>query len=104
MQINFMEDYRWGIDYLLSILSAIPFNSGMAPSNSQWVKEYIAPNTVAGIGFFGNCRILPKFFLDRYNSRIHFLGNLMGKYWSLLRNKMLTTIDLSMILIVFFIL
>lgn len=51
MQINFMEDYRWGIDYLLSILSAIPFNSGMAPSNSQWVKEYIAPNTVAGIGF-----------------------------------------------------
>lgn len=26
----------------------------------------------------------------------------MGKYWSLLRNKMLTTIDLSMILIVFY--
>lgn len=102
MQINSMEDYRWGMDYLRSILSAIPFNSRTAPSNGEWVKEYISPNTIAGTGFLAIAEAYLNFSWVGIIVIFTILGSLTGKYWVVLRNKMLTTIDLSMILIVFY--
>lgn len=102
MQIHSLEDYRWGSDYLFSILSAIPFNSEMAPSNSQWVKEYIAPNVIAGIGFLAIAEAYLNFSWLGIITIFVILGTATSKYWFIFQQKMLNTVDLSMILVIFY--
>jgi oligosaccharide repeat unit polymerase len=102
MQIRSIQDYRFGIDYILSILSAIPFNSGMAPNNGAWVKEFLSPNTVAGTGFLTVAEAYLNFSWIGIVFIYGFLGALTSRYWLILKTKTLNSLDLSLILVIFY--
>lgn len=69
------EEYRYGIDYLTSLVVGVPFSGKMfdisPPDNSQWIKSWLFPLQMAGPGFsisaeiylqFGNIGVFVFFF------------------------------------------
>lgn len=69
------EDYRYGIDYLKSLVVGVPFSAKIlgisVPDNSGWIKSWLFPLRMAGPGFsisaetylqFGNIGVLVIFF------------------------------------------
>ncbi len=73
------EDYRYGVDYLKSLVVGVPFSGRFLdvspPVNSQWIKSWLFPLQMAGPGFsvsaesylqFGSIGVLVFFFTLGY--------------------------------------
>ncbi|WP_404324954.1 oligosaccharide repeat unit polymerase [Cobetia sp. UIB-001] len=63
------EAIRLGSDYIFALLSAIPFNSSMAPNNSMQIHNYLIPDRKGGPGYMA----VAEFFIN-----FHVLGVIFG--------------------------
>jgi oligosaccharide repeat unit polymerase len=102
MQIKSWNDYRFGFDYVRSFLASIPFNSSIAPSNGEWVREYLSPGSPVGTGFMTMAEAYLNFswlgIIFIYSS----LGFLMAKYWKIFIKNKFNVVELSLVLLLFY--